>query len=65
MNNNPPRVLVETWLSLIAQGESGEVRTRAQSMLLGAFDTTEELVNYCRDHSIDLRPILHKLRPKS
>lgn len=62
MNKIPPPVLVSTWISLVGHTDSQEVRARASSMLLGAFESINDLVTYCETHAIDLAPCLKELR---
>lgn len=47
MNKPPPPVLVTTWIALVANTDSQEVRARASATLLDAFETINDLVSFC------------------
>ncbi len=53
--NEPPVVLVETWVNLLNSPESEEVIRRVQEMIFGVFEDVQELAKFCRKHGIALK----------
>jgi len=44
----PPVVLVKTWIGLLNSSESGEVKIRAQKMIFGCFTDVQTLALFCK-----------------
>jgi hypothetical protein len=55
MRNDPPVILVKTWVHLIQSSESKEVKERANVMLLNAFIDLKSAIEFCRLHDINLK----------
>lgn len=55
--NQPPVALVKTWVHLASSKESADVRKRALEMLLGAFGDMREVVEFCRQHKIEMKAV--------
>jgi hypothetical protein len=49
---NPPKVLVETWLHLITRNDT-HLREHGNNMLLGAFEDMQAVSNFIKKHHID------------
>jgi hypothetical protein len=53
MNKNVPKVLVETWISLVRNKECSEkVQTRSLQKLTDALGSAEGVATYMRQHNI-------------
>lgn len=48
----PPKVLVETWLHLLTQNEDAELKERGKNMLLGSFGDMQAVANYIKKHHL-------------
>ena len=48
----PPKVLVETWLHLLTQNEDAELKEHGKNMLLDTFDNMQCVANYVKKHQI-------------
>ena len=48
--NNPPLVLVKTWLYILTSADEEEARHHAKKMLNDAFGSVEFAVMYLEDH---------------
>lgn len=53
-NNEPPLILVKTWLDLIKSSEQKEVKDHAVNMLLSSFGNLENVAIYCKKHGLKL-----------
>jgi len=53
-DNEPPLILVKTWLALIKSSEEKEVKDHAVNMLLTSFGSLESVAIYCKKHDIKL-----------
>ena len=51
---DPPLVLVKTWIALIKSNEEEEVKQRAVEMLLNAFGDMAAAVEYCIRNGISV-----------
>tara|TARA_R110001592_G_C13182613_1_gene751112 strand:- start:5776 stop:5946 length:171 start_codon:yes stop_codon:yes gene_type:complete len=54
ISNEPPLVLVKTWLDLIKSNEQKEIKEHATKMLISSFGSLENVVNYCNKHGLKL-----------
>jgi hypothetical protein len=50
----PPKVLVETWLHLLTQNEYKELKVHGENMLLGAFGNMQNVAIYVKKHRIKI-----------
>jgi hypothetical protein len=50
----PPQVLVETWLHLLTQNEDTELKEHGKNMLLIAFVDMQAVVNYIKKNHIKI-----------
>ena len=50
----PPKVLVETWLHLLTQNEDAELKERGKNMLLGSFEDMHAVANYIKKNHIKI-----------
>lgn len=50
----PPRVLVETWLQLLQQNDDKELKEHGKNMLLGTFENMQCVANYVKKHNIKI-----------
>jgi hypothetical protein len=50
----PPKVLVETWLQLLQQNNDKELKEHGKNMLLGAFGNMQCVANYVKKHHIKI-----------
>jgi hypothetical protein len=48
----PPKVLVETWLHLLTQNEDTELKEHGKNMLLSAFEDMQAVATYIKKHHI-------------
>jgi hypothetical protein len=48
----PPKVLVETWLQLLTQNEDMELKEHGKNMLIGAFENMQNVANFVKKHHI-------------
>jgi hypothetical protein len=48
----PPKVLVETWLHLLTQNEDAELKEHGENKLLSAFEDMQAVVNFIKKHHI-------------
>jgi hypothetical protein len=48
----PPKVLVETWLHLLTQNEDTELKGHGKNMLLGSFKDMQAVSNFIKKHHI-------------
>jgi hypothetical protein len=53
--NNPPLMLVKTWLYILASADGEEARRHAKKMLNDAFGSVEFAVMYLEDRGVKLR----------
>jgi hypothetical protein len=53
--NNPPLMLVKTWLYILTSADEEEARLHAKKMLNDAFGSVEFAVMYLEDHGVKLR----------
>jgi hypothetical protein len=51
----PPKVLVETWLQLLKQNDDQELKEHGTNMLLGAFGDMQNVADYVKKHQIKVR----------
>jgi hypothetical protein len=49
---DPPKVLVETWLHLLTQNEDIELKEHGKNMLLSAFEDMQAEANFIKKHHI-------------
>lgn len=52
-HNEPPLLLVKTWVQLLRSNESELVRGNAKEKLLNAFGSLEELAQYMRENGLN------------
>jgi hypothetical protein len=52
--NEPPKVLVETWLHLLTQNEDTELKEHGKNMLLSAFEDMQAVANYIKKNHIKI-----------
>jgi hypothetical protein len=50
----PPEVLVETWLHLLTQNEDTELKEHGANMLLRAFENMEAVATYIKKYQIEV-----------
>ena len=50
----PPKVLVETWLHLLTQNEDTELKEHGKNMLLSAFEDMQAVATYIKKHQINV-----------
>jgi hypothetical protein len=50
----PPKVLVETWLYLLTQNEDTELKEHGKKMLLRAFEDMQAVANYIKKNHIKI-----------
>jgi len=55
MHSEPSVVLVKTWVFLISSNEDQEIRSRAMELLLGAFGTMKDAMEFCERNSIAVK----------
>jgi hypothetical protein len=48
----PPKVLVETWLHLLKQNEDAELKEHGKNKLLGSFEDMQAVATYIKKHHI-------------
>jgi hypothetical protein len=48
----PPKVLVETWLQLLQQNDDKELKEHGKDKLLSAFDDMQAVATYIKKHHI-------------
>jgi hypothetical protein len=53
--NNPPLMLVKTWLYILTSGDEDEARRHAKKMLNDAFGSVEFAIMYLEDRGVKLR----------
>jgi hypothetical protein len=53
--NEPPVVLVKTWISLVMSSEDNTVKQHAKEMLLNAFGDMSAVAVYAEKHQIKIR----------
>jgi hypothetical protein len=51
-DQEPPKVLVETWLHLLTQNDDKELKEMGKDKLLGAFDDMQAVATYIKKHHI-------------
>jgi hypothetical protein len=49
---DPPKVLVETWLHLLTQNEDAELEDHGKNKLLSAFEDIQAVANFIKKHHI-------------
>lgn len=54
-DNEPPLILVKTWLALIKSSEEKEVKDHALNMLLSSFGNLEMVAAYCKKHGLEIK----------
>lgn len=52
--NDPPLILVKTWLDLLKSKEQTEVKEHAARMLLAAFGSLGNVASYCKEHGLSM-----------
>jgi hypothetical protein len=50
----PPKVLVETWLHLLTQNEDTELKEHGKDKLLSAFEDMQAVYNYIKKNHINV-----------
>jgi hypothetical protein len=50
----PPKVLVETWLHLLTQNEDAELKGHGKDKLLRAFENMQAVANYIKKNHIKI-----------
>jgi hypothetical protein len=50
----PPKVLVETWLHLLTQNDDKELKVHGENMLFGAFGNMQNVAIYVKKHHIKI-----------
>jgi hypothetical protein len=50
----PPKVLVETWLHLLKQNEDAELKEHGKDMLLSAFENMQAVAIYIKKNHIKI-----------
>ncbi|MDF2179930.1 hypothetical protein P2G88_16880 [Aliiglaciecola sp. CAU 1673] len=53
--NQPPAILVSTWIKLLQQSEHSEAKEQAMKMLLASFGTMKAVEEYVKANKLDLR----------
>ena len=53
-SNQPPKVLVLTWLQLLKESDDNDVKEHATNMLIGAFGSMQGVANYLSKNGIEL-----------
>jgi hypothetical protein len=53
--NNPPLMLVNTWLYILTSADKNEARRHAKKMLNDAFGSVEFAIMYLENHEEKLR----------
>jgi hypothetical protein len=52
--NQPPKVLVMTWLELLKESDDGEIKEHATNMLIGAFGSMQGVADYLSTNDISV-----------
>lgn len=50
----PPKVLVETWVHLLKQNDDKALKKHGEAMLLGAFGSMEKVADYMKTHNLQI-----------
>jgi len=48
----PPKVLVETWLHLLTQNEDTELKEHGENKLISAFEDMQAVATYIKKHHV-------------
>jgi hypothetical protein len=54
---DPPKVLVETWLHLLTQNEDAELKEHGKNKLLSAFEDIQAVANFIKKHHLNKKPL--------
>jgi hypothetical protein len=52
--NEPPKVLVITWLELLKINDNKELQRHAEKMLISAFGSMQEVADYVKRNNISI-----------